>query len=62
VPPDALTLVPSAIAIIVAVTVPWFMFRLALKQDWLRRLYDGRNDGLACLLQRTDRHSCPGGR
>lgn len=37
-----LTLVPSAIAVIVAVAVPWFTFRLALTQDGLRRLHDQR--------------------
>ncbi len=38
----ALTLVPSAIAVTVAVLVPWFTFRLALRQDRDRRLHDQR--------------------
>jgi len=55
---DALTLVPSAIAIIVAVTVPWFTFRLALKQDRLRRLHDQRSQLYVDLL--TEAHAAAG--
>ena len=40
----ALTLAPSAIAVIVAVAVPWMAFRLALRQDQIRRLFDKRAD------------------
>src|SRR6266571_2761071 len=38
----ALTLAPSAIAVIIAVVVPWFTFRLALRQDRDRRQHDQR--------------------
>jgi len=51
----ALSLVPSAIAIIVAVVVPWFTFRLALRQDRLRRLRDQRAELYVDLL--TEAHA-----
>jgi len=51
----ALTLVPSAIAVIVAVVVPWFTFRLALRQDRLRRLHDQRAQLYVDLL--TEAHA-----
>jgi hypothetical protein len=35
-----MTLGPNAIAVIVAIVVPWFTFRLALCQDRDRRLHD----------------------
>jgi hypothetical protein len=37
-----LTLVPSAIAVIVAIFVPWFTFRFELKQNRVDRLRDQR--------------------
>jgi len=37
-----LTLVPSAIAVIVAIFVPWFTFRFALKQSRIDSLHDQR--------------------
>ena len=36
--------VPSVIAVVIAVLVPWFTFRLALRQDRIRRLHDQRAD------------------
>src|SRR2546428_6525719 len=50
-----LTLVPSAIAVIVAIVVPWFTFRLALRQDRLRRLRDQRAQLYVDLL--TEAHA-----
>lgn len=35
-------LAPSAIAVIIAVVVPWFTFRLALRQGRIERLHDQR--------------------
>ena len=46
----ALTLIPSAIAVVVAVVVPWMTFRLALRQDQIRRAYDKRADLYVDLL------------
>lgn len=37
-----LTLVPRAIAVIVAIFVPWFTFRFALQQSRIDRLHDQR--------------------
>lgn len=51
----ALTLVPTAIAVIIAVVVPWFTFRLALRQDRLRRLHDQRAQLYVDLL--TEAHA-----
>jgi hypothetical protein len=51
----ALTVVPSAIAVIIAVVVPWFTFRLALRQDRLRRLHDQRAQLYVDLL--TEGHA-----
>jgi len=51
----ALSLVPSAIAVIVAIVVPWFTFRLALRQDRLRRLRDQRAELYVDLL--TEAHA-----
>jgi hypothetical protein len=45
-----LTLVPSVIAVIVAIAVPFFTFRLALRQDLVRRLRDRRADLYVDLL------------
>jgi len=47
---SVLTLVPTAIAVIVAVAVPFFTFRLALRQDRIRRLHDRRADLYVDLL------------
>jgi len=52
---DALTLVPTAIAVIIAVVVPWFTFRLALRQDRIRRLHDQRSQLYVDLL--TEAHA-----
>ncbi len=51
----ALILVPSAIAVVVAVFVTWFTFRFALRQDRLRRLHDQRAQLYVDLL--TEAHA-----
>lgn len=50
-----LTLVPSAIAVIVAIFVPWFTFRFALKQSRFDRLHDQRAQLYIDLL--TEAHA-----
>src|SRR5205814_3330469 len=50
-----LTLVPSAIAVIVAIFVPWFTFRFALKQRRIERLHDQRAQLYVDLL--TEAHA-----
>lgn len=46
---------PSAIAVIVAIFVPWFTFRFALRQDRFRRLHDQRAQLYVDLL--TEAHA-----
>jgi hypothetical protein len=41
-PSFAIVLIPAAIAAIISVSVPWLTFRLALRQDSTRRMYDQR--------------------
>jgi hypothetical protein len=48
-------LVPSAIAVIIAVVVPWFTFRLALKQSRIDRLHDQRTQLYVDVL--TEAHA-----
>jgi hypothetical protein len=47
--------VPSAIAVIVAIFVPWFTFRFALKQSRIDRLHDNRTQLYVDLL--TEAHA-----
>src|SRR6266536_3255812 len=48
--PDATTLLPSFVAIVLALTVPWFTFRLALRQGRIARLEDRRAEFYIDLL------------